>query len=40
MDRYIHIILVCQIEEEHDARIEICLSLGSSLSILPSKPDD
>ena len=40
MDRYIHIILVYRIEEEHDVRIEIYLSPGSSLSILLSKPDD
>lgn len=40
MDRYIHIILVCRIEEEHGARIEIYLSPESSLSISLSKPDD
>lgn len=40
MDRYIHIILVCRIEEEHGARIEIYLFLGSSLSISLSKPGD
>lgn len=40
MDRYIHIILVCRIEEEHGARIEIYLSPESSLSISLSKPGD